>query len=58
MGAGVVDCLPSDVFFRVALRVSHARDVLSLWALGDTLCLLVPELGLKLQREFSGVGVR
>lgn len=57
MGTGVGDCLPSDVFFRVALRVSHTRDVLSLWALGDTLCLLVPELRQKLQREFSRVGV-
>lgn len=48
MGTGVVDCLPSDIFFRMALRVSHTRGMLNLWALGDKLCLLVPELGLKL----------
>lgn len=48
MGTGVVDCLPSDVLFRVALRVSHTKDVLNLWALRDKFCLLVPELGLKL----------
>lgn len=37
--------------------MSHARGVLSVWAPRAILGLLVPELGLKLQREFSGAGV-
>lgn len=32
----------------------HTRDVLSPWALGNTLYPLMPDLGLKLQRDFSG----